>query len=184
MQCSKQQSRTSPAYLLAFIWRASPDVSFNGVQFANTIDSFSGKRGGMRLLNIEELTAHVSPACGFLHAAIGVQRVEPCIRIGLQRTFELCQMLVRMLARAVRCIREPNSRRYHLPCWTVIPHIRPQPSRPGSAFTWFQHGHRGIVGVQLAATDHMLYLVMEYVNGTAIDVYTSGFGIRQTVALF
>src|SRR3954469_18211147 len=98
-----ESAAKTTAYLLAFIWRASPDVSFNGVQFANTIDSFSGKRGGMRLLNIEELTANVSPACGFLHAAIGVQRVDPCIRIGLQRTFELCQMLVRMLARAVRC---------------------------------------------------------------------------------
>jgi tRNA A-37 threonylcarbamoyl transferase component Bud32/tetratricopeptide (TPR) repeat protein len=32
--------------------------------------------------------------------------------------------------------------------------------------------------------DGQPYLVMEYVDGTAIDVYTSGFGIRKKVALF
>ena len=57
----------------------------------------------MRRYQIGKLSAHVRPTGGFLNAPGFVDLLEACVAIGLQRTRELAQMRLRMLAFAILC---------------------------------------------------------------------------------
>jgi len=64
----------------------------------------------MRLLEIVEVSSHVSPARR-LHATVLVELIESCIGIGLKYAAKLLQMPLRIFAFAIRRVSEPNRRR-------------------------------------------------------------------------
>jgi hypothetical protein len=61
-----------------------------------------------------------------------VQSVEPRIAIGLQNALKIAQVSARMLAFAIRRVREPNGRRYFNARRSIIEHIGQQTALEGS----------------------------------------------------
>jgi hypothetical protein len=84
------------------------------------------------------------------------QPIEACVGIGLQCTLEGCEVLMRMLARAVRSISKPHARGCRLPSGSLIPDIPPQASCLGAPFAWLQYQNKRIVGMQLRCAHHLL----------------------------
>src|ERR1700739_1429782 len=78
------------------------------------------------------------------------------ISISLQGPGEVLQMLPRMFSSAVLWISKPD-RRCSLPARRpVVAYIGPEPSGLGLAVAGREHGHRRIVGMELAAGEDML----------------------------
>src|SRR5215467_3411077 len=86
-------------------------------------------------------------------AAAFVQLVEPGVGVGLQAAGKIPQMLLRMIALAIRRVREPNRRRIRRPTGPVIANVRPQASRLGLSCPRRQHRYWRVVGVQLVTVE-------------------------------
>jgi hypothetical protein len=70
-------------------------------------------------------------ACGFHDPAAFVEMMEPSIRIGLQDTGKMAQMLLRMFSLAIFRVGEPHGRRHITARRSIVAHIGPQPRSLG-----------------------------------------------------
>jgi hypothetical protein len=100
-------------------------------------------------------SAHVRPAGRFLDASGLVDLLEARVAIGLQRSRELAQVRLRMLAFAVRRVGEPHRRGRCVSRRTIIANVGPQPSGFCFAVAWRQHPNRRVIGVQLVCAHHV-----------------------------
>src|ERR1700739_1658608 len=78
------------------------------------------------------------------------------ISIGLQGSGEVLQMLARMFSSAVFRISEPDRGSSLFARRPVVAYIGPEPSGLGLAVAGREHGHRSIVGMELATGEDML----------------------------
>src|SRR5690348_9418106 len=102
-----------------------------------------------------ELPSRVRPA-GHLIYMVTVEVMKTCVAVGLESTPELLQMQAGMFTLAICGVGEPHRRRCLFAGWSVVPHISPQSAGLGLAVAGGEHWHRSIVGVQLAAGEHVL----------------------------
>ena len=68
---------------------------------------------------------------------------------------EVAQMLLRMLALAIRRVGEPHGRRRGIAGGTIIANVSPQPPGLRLAVAGSQHRNRRVVGMQLVAAEHV-----------------------------
>ncbi|VVE58437.1 hypothetical protein PHO31112_05319 [Pandoraea horticolens] len=106
-------------------------------------------------MQVVELAPRMRPARSFDDIAALANLLVAAIGIGLKRAFELGQVLLRMLALAVRGVGEPDCGRRGVARVPVIAHIDPQPSRLCLAVAGSEHRHRGIVGMQFRGRHHV-----------------------------
>lgn len=131
------------------------DLALEGIQLPDAPDGLGGKRRAVGHVDVVELAPHVRPA-GRLHdPAILVERTEAGIAVGLQDATEGGQMRARMLALAVGRVAIPHRRRRAAAGRAVIAHVGPQAARLGAAAPRIEHRHRGVVGVNLVAANHV-----------------------------
>ena len=97
---------------MPLVWWPTADLLLNGIQGCDSFQSLTGKRRGVRLLQVVELAPDVRPAGNFLDAAIlFIELIESGVGIGLQRTAKPAQMLLGMFALAIGRVGEPYRRR-------------------------------------------------------------------------
>ena len=106
-------------------------------------------------MDLVELAPGMGPA-GRLVYMVAVQMMKSGIGIGLQGAGEVLQMLARMFTLAIFRVGEPDSGRGLFARRPVVAHISPETSGLGLAVAGREHRHRRIVGMQLAAGEHML----------------------------
>jgi hypothetical protein len=80
----------------------SANVCFDGIEFSDSTKRFLGHLGFMRHHQVVELSAHVRPASRFLNASRLVNLLETRVRIGLQHSGKVAQVLFRMFPFAIR----------------------------------------------------------------------------------
>src|SRR5262249_45069938 len=95
------------------------------------------------------------PAGDFLDAAAFVQLVKSGVGIALQAAEKTPQMLLGMLALAIRRVREPNRRWIRRSAGPVVANVAPQTPGLGLARPRRQHWYRRVVGVQLVAVENV-----------------------------
>ena len=84
-------------------------------------------------MQVVEFATRVCHACRFDDAARLVQGPIPSKGIGLQNAGKAAQMLLRMLALAIRRVSEPDRRGCRFARRAVIPDIDPEPAGLGTA---------------------------------------------------
>ena len=109
----------------------------------------------MRQMDVVELAPGMCPAGCFIYM-VAIQMMKARIGIGLQGSGEVLQMLSRMFSSAVFRIGEPDRRGGLLARRPVVAYIGPEPASLGLAVAGREHGHRRIVGMELAAGKDML----------------------------
>lgn len=106
---------------MAFVSRQAFDVALDVIELANAIKRFRGDLGFGSGPDIMEVPPEMRPAGGFteLSAAIGtcfIERFEAGVRIGLQDTGTILQMLAGMFAHSVwREVIDRARRRFSYP---------------------------------------------------------------------
>src|ERR1019366_1447022 len=105
--------------------------------------------------DFEKLAPNVRQARSFLDRTVLIERVKTCKRVRLQNAFELSEMLLRMLALAVRRISKPDSRRSLVACRTVVANISPEAAGLGLARPRRHHRHRSVVAMKLVRVEHI-----------------------------
>src|ERR1039457_1033626 len=87
----------------------------------------------MSNLKIVEFPSNVRPACGLTNAPRFIHLVEPRVAIRLQRSREVAQVALGMLALAIGRVREPHPRRRGVPGRPVITNIDRKSTRLNSS---------------------------------------------------
>jgi hypothetical protein len=99
------------SYGAAFLWRLAANRVLDAVERTDAFEGFGRDGRSLRLVHLEELASHMRPTRRLLDGAVGVERVEPAIGIGLQDALEQFQMRLRMFAASVRRVGKPDGRR-------------------------------------------------------------------------
>ncbi len=106
-------------------------------------------------MDVEELAADMRPAGRLGDPVAGEQLIEAGITVGVDDAAEVLQMLLRVLALAVRRIEEQRRRRACAGERPLVADIGPQPSGLGLAGARRQHRHRRVVDVQHLRAHHL-----------------------------
>src|SRR6185437_15229425 len=78
-----RMARQVTAYCTTQLRRSTPDLLFDGIEFADPAQGLGRDRGAGRLMHLEELPPRMCPA-GREHNALRDQLLEPWIAIDLQ----------------------------------------------------------------------------------------------------
>lgn len=144
-----------PGERAPLVWRTPPNLLFDGVEMADSFDSFGGDRGVVGLHQVEELAPDMRHTGRFLDRAIFIELIESGIRVGLKDAAEACQMSPWVLSLAVRRVGEPDCRRIVRTGRTVIADIGPEPSGLGLARARSKHRNRRVVPMQLVRRENV-----------------------------
>src|SRR5579863_1204643 len=109
----------------------------------------------MHHVDLVELAPGMGTA-GRLIYMVAVEMMKARIGVCLQGSGEVLQMLAGMFTLAIRRVGEPDSGSSLFVCRTVIAHVGPESTGLGLAVARCKHRHGGVVGVQLAASKHVL----------------------------
>ncbi len=111
--------------LASKLGKLAANLFLNGIERSDPGQSFACCGRGMDGVDLIQLAAGMGPAGHLIDALIAIEMVEACIRVSLQRTSEVLQMMARMLALAILRVGEPDGRWCLVAGRAVIPDIRP-----------------------------------------------------------
>src|SRR5262249_14438382 len=94
------------AFSSPVIGQEAVDTLLDGVELADVVERLLGDRRAVRGVHLEELAPGVCPTGGLEDAVAGEQLVETCVTIGMDNAAELFQVMLRMLAFAIRRVEE------------------------------------------------------------------------------
>ena len=136
--------------------RLTANISFDGIEFADTAQRLYRDRRVRGLRHFVELASRVAPACGehdipFIRQAARTRHS----RRHEERRLKCLEMRSRTFSFAVRRIQIDRGRRLRpAPC-SLLAGVDPKPSRLSAPSTWIEHRHGRVIGEQMIRSEHV-----------------------------
>src|SRR6516164_6182331 len=109
----------------------------------------------MRLVEVIEVTATVSPAGGLLNTTVFIETTEAGVSVCLQSAMKRFQMCDGVFTLAIGRVGKPHRRGGRVACRSVVAHIGPQTPGLGLALARCQYRYRCFIAVQFPAAHYI-----------------------------
>jgi hypothetical protein len=136
-------------------WRLNVNVSFDGIEFADTAQGLYRDRRVRGLRHFIELPSRLAPACGEHNVPFLRQRLEPGVTVDMKNAAEVLEMRSRTFSFAVWRIQIDRGRRLRpAPC-SLLAGVGRKPSSLSAPSTWIKHRYGRVIGEQMIRSEYV-----------------------------